>query len=540
METVIMNNILEASCYRGQCILKTNVNISKLVLQYPPVSLDSIFSVLQNLAKFTSQLEHVPCLVAVLTVELCRIDDLCNVENFQKVLTAMCKTLCQLPSKHFPLQLKQDSENNAVYNLNEIINPFLTHQCLKMYLQVLFFHTKNFESDNEKFFEVLSSPNKFQKYLVKKTAAVVLLLTSSRLGNYSWTNGKLKALCQHINKVIVSFSAHTSVSSLLSGADNDSKEMLFSSGLLCVVLDELSIHFQKEKFDRNIPWKHALIWCVTKVKFPKLGKHITKIVPVLLSLVDDYNVNNKVFGISTLTYLIENVNPSELNLYNHGKVIYDALFNQLYSNKECIYEITLPCLLKVLYVIDDKPDKLDGVKFTAWDSCVEKIVQNIEFSNHLKTRCVLLKCFPPFLNAVGINIVKHTNNIFKAMTFVLLFSDTEKEATRTFALNVILKTIKNGWPVIPRYKVMLSKCIIKFIIDIKSAGHCAMDLEKQIIEKASQVMVLLRLCCGESFDELLKEAVHSKCESTSVGLFVQGILKNVLEMDLTQYDFTKL
>lgn len=535
----IVQSILAESCLESNCIVNSDVDTLKIISKYEETfNVDSISGVLRNLSTFTKNaLRHMPCIIEILTTGLCKLD-YSSTETIKMTLIEISKLLCLLPSKYFPLeQSNQHCENDQIFSLNRDINPKLTFKCLKMYLNIIFFETSQPQSKDKISLDILSNPTEFQKYIVKHTAPFVLILTSSRLGNYSWTNDNLKSLCHRVNKIIVWISEHESISSLLSGINDTKKKVLFEYGLLGKVLDELCFHFQRDQFDRNIPWKHALIWCVTKVKFPYLGQHISRIVPALLLLVDDYSVNNKVFGITTLTYLIENVNPSELNLYNHGKVIYDALFNQLYSNKDGVYEITLPCLLKILYVIDDKPEQLSGVLFTDWDTCFEKIIQNIEFSNHLKTRRTLLKHLPPFLDAMKLNIVKHVNNILKAMTFVMQFSDVEQERTRLLAVKVISKTITTSWPVIPRYQQMICKVVIKFLIDIKSAGHCTKELEKEITDHVIQVLILLRASCGNSFDEHLKAAATSSGENTPVGLFVQGILKDVLEMNTAECGF---
>ena len=406
-------NLINENCLDGKCIYDQRINNTNEKIAKND-SLKQILETLKSLHLNIKLRSHFPCIVKLINGILYQCFNTTSGSDFEPDPDAqgieILTTLCLLPDVCYPLKLQHDSTDDREFEINHKLNPKLTYQCL-LCCKTLLMYGKA-ESD------LLL---KYQKRLLKKVAPYLVLFISGRLGNFSWCTNELTKECNEILKFICKVTQHESVKSLLAG-DHENSNVLFSGGIFGIILEKLSLVFTKDNWRKNLPWKHSLIWCVTKVSFPHLGEYLPQCVPFLLLMVDDLVEDNKIYGFSTLLYVMHNVTASDLNLYNYGKVIYDVLFQQLFSNSDRLYEIALPCLNKVLQILE--PGKVVHPNWTLWDTTLEKVIQNLEFSNRIKTRRLFLKYLPMFLNEMSANCMKHLESLFKALQFVAQFADT--------------------------------------------------------------------------------------------------------------------
>jgi len=538
MEDVLQ--IVREKCLSGDCLYGKDASyVDKLLKEKCCLMevLENILTILKKLHLMEELKSHFPCVLIVLQrmsnlifqfTKVYKMDYISSTS--QKQLSSIAIIVCALPDVCYPLKLKHDSDSDQEFDMNHQLNPKLTKQCLNYYCQLLYLGTKeNSES-------TIDHLQKHKIWMVKQSCWQLLSLVSSRLGKFSWTDAELQEICNKTINLLCRITGHKNISELLAGTTSDERIVLHG-GVFGRFLDHLSLVFTKSNWRKNLPWKHSLIWCITKIKYPNLREHVTKIVPFLLLMVDDYVKENKMFGITTLLYLLNNVNASDMNLYGHGKVIYEALFSQLYSGDANIFELTLPCLNKVLTFVEPDCNTSNSFSWTLWDETVEKIIQNIECSSNIQTRQVLLKFFPLFVENMGINFVKHTNNIFKSLQFVLLFPDHDEEKSRFYALQVFHKTIKHTWPIIKRYQVSLLKTHIKLFLDISSMESICPILERKFEEHIMENLLLLRACCGQEFDALLCDTNQLYVKEPSSVIALKNLLKKVAQIDTNVHTF---
>ncbi|XP_066934266.1 TELO2-interacting protein 2-like [Clytia hemisphaerica] len=515
-------NLIKESCLNGKCIYDCiNDDTHERIIEK-----DSLKQILETLHLNSKLRPHYPCVVKLVNVSLHQNFNT-SVTDFEAYSDAetieILTTLCLLPDVCYPLKLQHDSTDNEEFETNHKLNPKLSYQCLLCCKTILFERKVDSES-------IL----KYQKRLLKKVAPYLVLLISSRLGNFSWCTNELTKECNEILQFICKVTKHETVKSLFAG-DVENSNVLFPRGIFGFALEKLSLVFTKDNWRKNLPWKHSLIWCATKVSFPCLGEYLPHFIPFLLLMVDDLVEDNKICGFSTLLYVMHNVTASDLNLYNYGKVIYDALFQQLFSNSDRLYEIVLPCLNKVLQILEK--GNIVHPNWTLWDTTLEKIIHNLEFSNRIKTRRLFLKYLPMFLNEMGANCMKHLESLFKALQFVAQFVDIEGEQTRLLVLNAYQKVIRHCWIALKRHHKQLLKTHTKLYLDIKFSGILKND--KILNELLTQNLILLRSSCGEEFDKSLKEMTalemdepHSKA--------LQSLIRSVINVDLDKFDLSSI
>ena len=499
---------------------------------------DDILHYINSFDGKTVKASHLPCIFQVFHVlykqffkEFFNGDDNDNNAAFTKTSVAIIEKCLQLPDMLFPVLCEDECASETTYKHNLEMNPVVLASFFRFYMSML---SLELNTDNKQY-ELEHSSVEFQKFLLKKTIAKSLILACSRIDNHPWTNDGLRSICSNLVEMLCAYTKHKTVSSLLSGINKDISHVLFPNGLLEVVLQKLS--FQKDTWKKQLPLKHALIWCITKVRYPYLSQHIPAIVPALLLLTDDYDVENKLLGISSLQYLVEGVNPADLRLYNHADVIYDALFAQLYSSSDRIYEISFPCLLKVLFVLESKPSDIIGIKFSKWDTCFEKILQNVEYTNKLSTRRILLKIIPDFICQMGGNVIKHLDRIINVVVLSLEFNDGKSEEARLHAVKVLFEVVKRSWSVLQTYESIILKCLLKFLVGLNTPDTlmCSDVLKNELENKTLDILMLLRICCGKTFDQKLKEVIDVKVNARFV--VVQKKLTEVLEANVKEFHF---
>ena len=523
-----LRQALDCYCLKGKCFYgdsSIDLNIKENIL--------TSLQFLKTLHHQTELKSHFPCVVKLVnkvTADMCQIikenveSDSLEIEMFNQIIELLT-VICVLPDVCYPLKLKHDNDTEAEFELNYRLNPMLSYECLKCYKQLLLITTKKTELIET-----------YQRKIVKKTCSQLLIFLCGRFGAFSWTNKKLKDECDFLLKFICDITGHKSIKSLFSGNQDDQSKVLFRDGIFGIILNNISLVFTKDKWKKNLPWKHSLIWSITKVQYPHLGQYISVVIPKLLLLVDDVVEENKMFGISTLLYTLNNVNASDLNLHNYSQVIYEVLFQQLYSSSDRVYEVTLPCLHKALQFLE--PNQTIDSVWTLWDKTIEKLIQNIEISNHIKTRRLFLKYLPLFISEMGVNILKHFDLLFKSMHFVSQFPDNEGEQSRLLVLNVFQKLIRNGWVGISRkHETKLLKIHVKIFLDIKFAEYLIED--QKLVDLLFQNMMLLRACCDNKFDELLREILEKKIDERYTKQ-LQSVIQSVLTINVNDYDFSLL
>ena len=421
------------------------------------------------------------------------------------ILIDICEKCLLYSDELYPLTIHEESGDTNMNHLNIQKNAELTELSLLMFMDFFCFAGGN----NNWIRNIkLEEGNMFQKNILKKLGGKLLIVVTSRLGKYEWSNDSLRKVCKDILLAVSHISKCLNISSLIAGTEN-SLSTWFPDGLFGKVLTELSPYFNQYAWKRVVYIKHVLVWCITKIKFPLLVSHITTVLPFLLQLVDDYETKNKCLGISTIEYVVNNVTPSDLCLLNYADVIYDALFKQLYMNEDQVYEVSLSCLLKVLLVLHPKYNY--EIKYTKWDDTLEKVLDNIEYTSKFPTKKILLNYLPRFFTHMGVGLIKHTDRLLSIISLTLEHSDGKDEFCRIYAFKILNETVRQCWPVIFRYENQIIKFLLKFLIDLMVSEHllCNHETKKRLCSELINSLKLMKLCGGERFQVKLKSIISA-------------------------------
>ncbi len=313
---------------------------------------------------------------------------------------------------------------------------------------------------------------------------------------------------------------------IINGADDPDKLFMFPNGLMTSLLEEIRERFVKNGWKQDPQLQKALLCATMSTKYPHLKKHIPILVAMLIEMIEDYQTVNQILGIRFMEYVIDNVNPSDLNLHNHGALIHDVLFKKLYGVEDGTLEVLLPCLIKVLYVIEPFPERIN-TEIMKWDDTVSKLITNIGYESKACTRRLLAKHLSGFILALGINCVKHLKNLLRLTGCNLELHDGPDEELRIESLSILKSCVVTCWPVMPRHIGEVLKIVLKLMVDISIEGSFTSEKAKQSLEVlALEILSLLKGCCGKKqVDVFLTMAMGSiDTKFVDVNDFIQKAL----------------
>ncbi|CAI8021245.1 TELO2-interacting protein 2 [Geodia barretti] len=190
------------------------------------------------------------------------------------------------------------------------------------------------------------------------------------------------------------------------GRDNN---MVFRGGVIKSLLLLLRSRLTAESWKKQPTAKHALIWTLRQLKHPHLSPHINSFLPPLLMLVDDHESYHKTLGLSGLTHLISNTDPTELRWYGRADVIYEAIKSMLYMREEAIIHSLHSCLIILLPVIEGPPTTTVTMptKPTRTDEVFRILLNNIDMESKITLRKAYVGYVGSYIDLLGIYTARH-------------------------------------------------------------------------------------------------------------------------------------
>ena len=399
----------------------------------------------------------------------------------------------------------------------------IAFNCLRAINGVLEWLCKIAESD------YISMKKSLIKSTLKSCIDELAFVMLQHIGKHSWTSTETTVEAQNLLTFLCKLTCSTGIESLLSGTENVkatekapagcNSMATFPNGIAQLVLENVCLKFVNGGWKRDTSLAHIITYITTNMKFPNLKAYIKVIVPLLLEVIGDYRSENQVLGIECLRYLIENVTASDLNLYNHGALIYQALFKLLYGTKPPTLRVLLPCLHRILYVLEPFPERLEPCRPSKWDEVLQKLVTNLEYENCSEAREILVSNLSSFMNSMGINCARYLLSILRTTSFCLEMYDGKDGRIRKQGLNVLKALVTTCWPVMWRYLGSVIKITLQVVIDTSMKGALVEEEAKIIIkEKSKEILILLSECCGpDSVLEFVDNALKAE-----MGDYFQG------------------
>ena len=381
-------------------------------------------------------------------------------------------------------------------------------------------------------------PKSLVKYVIKDCIPEVMTVLLAHLGKHDWTTIETRKEAQRACGLLCKITSCEDLETLFIGEGtkilpNNGADLMFHKGILGLILRKISGKFANDGWKRNPSLKHCLLRAIMNVKYPHLGQHIKVVVPLLLEMTEDYKSENQVLGIGCLQYLIENVNASDLNLYSHAAVIYQVLFRLLFGAKHVTLQVLLPCLLKVLFVLEPFPGRIDVGTVSKWNETIQKLISNLEYESDVNAKRVLLGNIKRFVAALGINVAKYMKSFLRVLEATLEFHDGQEETARRLALDVLETVVISCWSLVPHHLARILKIILKLVIDTSaSESLLSPEVQKQLNSKSISIILLLNECCKTGVvTEYLKYAMDAEMSEnfSAVRIFIKEVMERIAE-----------
>ena len=352
------------------------------------------------------------------------------------------------------------------------------------------------------------SIHKISKHLLRNLITELSFVMLQHIGKHAWTTTETRVEAQNLLNLLCKLTHCQNVRILLSGMhetfnsemEERNVRLIFPRGISGLLLKDVQSKFANNGWKRDPTLVHIVAYIVTNIKFPDLQPHIGLLVPMLVELTEDYQSENQVLGIECLRHMVENVTASELNLYNHAAFIYQVFFKLLYGAKPPTLRVLLPCLQKILFVLEPFPERLHTQATSKWSETFLKLLNNLEYENNADLRETLAANIPGFINAIGVNSARYLLIILRTLSSCMEMYDNQNGAIRQHGLDGLRAVVTTCWPLMCRFAGAIIKIIIKVIIDISVEGTFVKEEAKlSIKQKSEEVLLLLSHCCGSKF-----------------------------------------
>ncbi|XP_041089542.1 TELO2-interacting protein 2-like isoform X1 [Polyodon spathula] len=349
--------------------------------------------------------------------------------------------------------------------------------------------------------------------LLCKLLPPVFVFCAAHMQGLPWTNVQSELAARELLAASVQTAGCETLTELLCGKSSDDDD----EGILGAVLELLKPEMKKETWKLNQATKHVFSWTLIQVSRPWLCAYLDWVFPPSLLISDDYRTENKVLGVHCLHHIVLNVPAAALRQFNRAHVLYHALFNHLYTPEAHLIQAVLPCLLDLLSVLEKPPQKAgDPRKATRYDEVLRLVLTHMEMEHKIPLRRVYARNIPPFIERLGIVIVRHLKRLERVIVGYLEVYDGPEEVARLYTLQALENTIQHAWPRMASRLDVLVKSLLRLIYDVSTdCSPTPQAVREDLLQRAVHCLILLHHCCDQELRTALA-GVHRTCPVTRV------------------------
>ncbi|KAM6221034.1 TELO2-interacting protein 2 [Rhynchocyon petersi] len=327
-----------------------------------------------------------------------------------------------------------------------------------------------------------------------------------------WTSPRSQNIAGEVLSLLLQVCSCGSVAGFLHGENEDEK------GRFTLIMELLKCDLNKESWKNNPATKHVFSWTLQQITRPWLNQHLEKILPPSLLISDDYQPENKILGIRCLHHIVLNVPAADLLQYNRAQVLYQAIFNHLYTPEHHVIQAVLLCLLDLLPILE-KPLQWKGAvarPTTQCDEVLQLILTHMEPEHRLLLRRTYARNLPAFVKRLGILTIRHMKRLERVIIGYLEVYDGPEEEARMKILETLKLLIQHTWPRISCRLVVLLKALLKLICDVaRDSSLTPEPVKTALLQEATDCLILLDHCSKGQVKCLLAKIPQS-CEDGKV------------------------
>ncbi|KAL2092830.1 hypothetical protein ACEWY4_012628 [Coilia grayii] len=371
-------------------------------------------------------------------------------------------------------------------------------------------------------FRLGDTAHRTKRSLTRALAPCISVFAVTHLQDQSWTSDASRKDAVALLASVAGATGHSSVPDMLSGRTTDD-----DAGLVQEVLDIVKPELTKDNWKRSQATRHVFFWILVQVKRPCLVYHLETVFPPSLLISDDYHLDNKVLGVKCLHHIILNVPAADLRQFNRAQVLYHALFNHLYTSETALLQVVLPCLFDLLSVLEKSPaDVSCPRRRNRYDEVMCHVLTYMEMEDKIRLRHLYASTLVPFIERMGIVIVRHLKRLEMVIVGYLEISDGPEETTRLAVLTALEKTIQVAWPRMECRMPVLGRSLLRLLCDVTRETQPP-EVREALLAKTTRCLQLLDYSSQGKLRAILRD-VDDTCANETVLECIQKVIGSPL------------
>ncbi|KAL1915272.1 uncharacterized protein VTP21DRAFT_7548 [Calcarisporiella thermophila] len=284
-------------------------------------------------------------------------------------------------------------------------------------------------------------------------------------------------------------------------------------------------YVEKNKMDlyEKQPWKTDRVetvsimeTCVLAAKQFDVESAFFLLIPPLLTLIDDYDIQYKILGVRMFSHVLSNVSASKLTASGLDGVFYEALLSCLSYRNDPSFDILIQHTFSALFrlvILTNPPDT--ERYFLQMDQLFAMTLDGLRMSGDKPAyRAIYLEQIPLLIEKLGMVSIKYLKVVLEILldTAQVPFVGADSMKRQVLRLHEICvkaldTAIKMGWPRIPVYRGLVLRIVAESWSRIEEFEHenaqDALSIQYQdgmgnLKKNFCDIVSLLHAVCGET------------------------------------------
>jgi len=317
------------------------------------------------------------------------------------------------------------------------------------------------------------------------------------------------------------FKCDTTIAIFLYQFERESEVTCTNEQVLHWAIQDLSPKLAKKSWRSYPAAQFCFSWILHQAMSPNVGPRLSEFLPFTLCFIDDWELKNKVMGLTCLDHIVKEANQTELKWYGRADLIKDALKKLLMCREENVVGILIPCWLRLLAKVENHNDysKVDG-----WDLLTKELLYKIEMETKIDLKRAYCKQLKPLVEALCIGCVRWMTSILRVISSYLDYPEScGIEDIRIDGLEALQALLQFGKPRVQFHAKTIFEMLLRLLYDItKKMDSSANDNQKLLYSKCSELLKLSATFAPSEFILLCDGMEHVK-----VNEYFDSVIKNV-------------
>ncbi|KAG4096222.1 hypothetical protein H8356DRAFT_943396 [Neocallimastix lanati (nom. inval.)] len=296
----------------------------------------------------------------------------------------------------------------------------------------------------------------------------------------------------------------------------------------------------KKDFKNNIYdvqlWKtdhpasiYAFNWLTYHIETDQINKYFSNNVPIILTLIDDYQIPYKLLGVRLTNYcIINHTDPVQFRSTGLANVFLEALRLCLsfHSDSELMDE-SLPCIINLIKLMVNYNDPQNSPEFFSLVESIitEDIVKGLSLSIGKSTTAIYLKHVPLIVESIGIVSIRYLQIFVGPCCEILSFNYGDYK-NQVYASKALLSLINVCIPRINKYIGTIMESTAECWRQLKKRENIRKDIDSKEQELKNNL--------EKNLKDIYKVLMQTKIKSVENNIALLQLIDPTIYQDLLE------